>query len=342
MADHHDDPPIGDGSSDPDEEPNADSGFDPQSKREPEGDSPEEDLDALLAQAGELADRLGTELGIEDEDVTPDGPEADVASDDTPTLDEELAQLEQLVDTASKDVGQESRETSSAGATPDAEGVGGDDLDQLFQGISAPPPIPPEVLDQALESDGSQRTEDAGATPEPADETPESESASTPDPDDDVPDFMREFMEPEEEPEPPEPAKPPPDLPKPVIETTPVPVRTKPGVIGTGYLQSAVKEEEAPAEAAPEKPEEPVVASATPLSRWLAPLRFLRRLTARLELLGPTLSDAAYRACDYALNLLERPSRPLNRFDWRVRVLIGWAAVATFLTSVIVYVLSMF
>ena len=162
---------------------------------------------------------------------------------------------------------------------------------------------------------------------------------------------MREFMEPESEhesePEPPAEPEPaaaePPELPRQAIETTPVPVQTKPGVIGTGLLQSAVKApelEDVAEEPAPE-PVEPQTRAGF-FARFLATLRRVPAKIVQITTIGPRLSQAAYGACDVGLTLLERAEKPLDRLGWRVKVLVGWVALATFGTAFIVYALSLF
>lgn len=344
MAEDHNDPSLGDSSEGANPKP--ESGSEPELKPDPEyrevpaqGNS-EDELEALLAQAGALADQLSNELGVEEDEPAgaKDAPSPPV--DETPTLDEELAQLERLADVASTEVAEpdspdlrprlgENTAEAYAAAFPESEVVSGDELRGLFKCGVVPPPVASEDIADALAPD---------------EESEQSISEPAPETDDDIPDFMREFLEPESELEPPaepEPAAQTPELPRQAIETTPVPVQTKPGVIGTGLLQSPVIEpevEEVAQEPAPE-PTGPKTRVGF-FARLLATLRRVRAKIVQIRTLGPRLSQAAFRACDLGITLLERAETPLDRFGWRVRVLVGWAAVATFGTAFIVYVLS--
>jgi hypothetical protein len=174
-----------------------------------------------------------------------------------------------------------------------------------------------------------------------------------------VPDFMKEFLaaDPaEDEPTPPPPATPgmqpvdtitleeavaksPPKAPR------PLPRGTKPGVVGTGML-GVVQETKVPATTTP-----PRRARRTSL---LAPLRRLHRklshassaLRGRLphipkSLRGPC-GPPAMALSRYGVQVLELMDRPVQRLSRGVRRVLGWAAVATLATSVIVYIVSLF
>lgn len=347
MADDHNDPPFGDPPEGAD--PGPESGSEPElnpdleSREVPAGSSSEDELEALLAQAGALADQLSDELGVDEDEPADATDTPSPPADEAPTLDEELAELERLVDATSAEVAEpdspgpspemgENTAKAYAAAFPEGEVVSGEELRSLFKCGVVPPPVESEVMEEAMTAD-----EDA----EPPDSPPASHT------DDDIPDFMREFMEPASEPEPPAEPEPaavdPPVLPKQAIETTPVPVQTKPGVVGTGLLQSPVKEpkvEEASDEPAPETPQPNPRAGL--LARFLAMLGCLPAKIGQLVTIGPRLSQAAFHACDVGLTLLERAERPLDRLGSRVKVLVGWAALATFGTAFIVYVLSLF
>jgi len=202
-------------------------------------------------------------------------------------------------------------------------------------------PAPPKKDEADVESPPEPELEPAlEHEPEPEQEH-EPEAATTPV--DDIPDFMREFLEPEPEPEP-EPAETPSEpldaADEPIIETTSIPVQMKPGVVGTGTLRKVVKPEHH--EAAEEQLElthevVPLNMRDTLRARLLGVLRLIRKIPSPM----PVLSKAALVVCDKGVSVLEIIDKPMSRLGTKVRILIGWLAMATLGTSVVVYIISL-
>jgi len=327
----------------------------------------ETELDDLLAQAGSLADQLSVELG-----------HAEVASaesaanpvceskNEAASLDHELAQLDELVTAASHEVGEAPAEPTAPEEPgidlapeqpapmwdPQAEA----DFKNLFPGGKLPPPPPLEVIEQAMtppehlnmptsltnphmQPPAPRSTVEPPPGEEPDGPTAEDAPAEENQVDDDIPDFMREFMEPETPREAPsEPAVATTDR---IVETTSMPVQTKPGVVGTGMLHKIVRPDRAgKQDQEKEAPVEAVALSEADALR--ARLKGLLRLFKRIPSPAPALGGIAFIVCDKGIALLEKVDKPMERLGYRVRTLIGWIAMATLGMSVVVYLISLF
>ena len=331
----------------------------------------ETELDDILGQAGSLADQLSAELGHAEEASA--GPASDPVSekeDEALSLDDELAQLEGLVTATSREVGEPpdsppeeptgtpAPEHPASTWDPSAEA----EFKDLFPGGKLPPRPPLDVVEQAMvapehlnmptsltnpqmQPPVSNDVETPTSTEERPAQTADDAPAEEHHPEDDVPDFMREFMDPEPEAPPESPSEAAPEPPvasaEPVIEATPVPVQMKPGVVGTGMLRKVVRPDQT--EAPEEEAEVPVEVSAFSKADALrARLTGLRRLLEKIPSPAPALSRIAYIVCAKGVAVLEKADKPMERIGYRLRTLIGWIAMATLGTSVIVYVVSLF
>lgn len=332
----------------------------------PLGGVSEAELDRMLTQAGELVDQLSSELGEADAEPVSTAGEAQTHDDSVaPALEEELTRLKSLTDATSAEV--IGADDPADLADPDAE------LADLFPS-GFPPPVPPEVLNQALAGPAPAvpASTDRAAAQWPIEEKPkvpiETRDADAPaetvtEPElpetrpieeaDTVPDFMKEFMEPEPEPEPkPEPNSPDsddataasPEVPELITHATAMPVQTKPGVVGTGTLHQVVKRapkqeddaDEVATEKAAAKPRNPVLR----IVRGLV-IAILQRLR-NIGPVKPVLTRLGYWICDKSVLALEKIDTPITSVGERIRRVVGWVAMATLGTSGIVYVISFF
>jgi len=235
------------------------------------------------------------------------------------------------------------------------------EYEELFPG-GFPPPVPPEIVEQAITGPAAaqwpiEEEQQAPSPDAPDDAAPQTndavpEESETPkarpvEESDTIPDFMKEFMEPEPEETPPSqaPATPDtPDTPELVTQATSVPVQTKPGVVGTGTLHQVVKPAQAEGEPVPgTTPEQTVPKSANALVQKLRDIAVA--LLQRVKSVGPVtplLVRAGYWLCDKAVFVLEKADKPISKVGGRVRKLAGWLAAATLGTSIIVYIISLF
>ncbi len=348
----------------------------------PIGGMSEAELTDLLSQAGELVEELTTQLGEPDPlvmTVAPD-PKAEAPAGDS-SLEEELSRLEELVDATSTDVAGADVETPASSATsqttlpaaepsiqaaPPTEENDSDtesELEHSFPDGNLPPPIAPEIIEQALSGPMAdipsldepvatqwpleeetthvgEKGDEEGDVAQPS-EVEEQEIRPIEE-SDTIPDFMKEFLdpEPEEEAKPAETAKPP----EVVTQATPMPVQTKPGVVGTGMLHQVVKPtKEAESGVSDETPANATPKAQNPLVRIAR--RVLVSLLQRCKQIGPVkplLMRAAYWVCDKAVFVLEKIDKPVSGVGDLIRRVVGWVAVATLGTSAIVYIISLF
>ena len=246
---------------------------------------PVDELDALLAEASSLASEISEEVG----EVELQGTEGEVSrptnasGDPSNNLDAQLAELEQLAETAGSEIGA--------------------DADELSQ----PPPEP-----------------DALSQPEPA-SPPESETGG------EVPSFMDEFTRPEEA----QAAE------TPVAGLPNTPASSAPGVVSSktvgivssaGATPSPDDSPAGPVEAFDEEDTEPEEPPAEADS--VARVNPVRRAAA-------CLPPAALAVCERSANLLEAIDKPFAGIGENLRRILGWVAVATFATSLIVLLLSL-
>lgn len=346
----------------------------------PIGGMSESELTDLLSQAGELVEELTTQLGEPEPLVmtaAPD-PQAEAPAAD-PSLEDELSRLEELVDTTSADVAGTDTETSassvstetepaaaesSSQAAPPAEAGGSDtqsEPEDMFPEGNFPPPIPQEIIEQALagpmpdipsldepvatqwplEEETARAEEEADEEGDEARSKEDEQSEIRPiEESDTIPDFMKEFLDPEEEPTPAGADKPP----EVVTQATPMPVQTKPGVVGTGMLHQVVKPAEVADPNASDETTEDVAPKAQ--NKLVSIARgVLLSLLQRCKQIGPVkplVMRSVYWVCDKVVFVLEKIDKPISGVGDLIRRIVGWVAVATLGTSVIVYIISLF
>lgn len=261
----------------------------------------EKELDEVLAHASDLANELSEEVGAPND---------------------------------SADAGGARDEEARAAASPpglDAELV---ELQQLVERTS-------KELDAAQERPECESTSSGDASAPTAEAEPPANGYS-------VPDFMAEFTQTEEPPKSggraPEPsgeAEQPPTASGPVggdrsgpqPEQRPAP---RPGVVGTGMIgvvgtvHPKVSDAETPSVPMPDEQVDPET-QPSPAGGWA------HRIRAGATRLPPIVLSV----CACAVHLLEQIDRPFARLGHKVRRVIGWIAVATVGTSLIVYLLSL-
>ncbi len=258
-------------------------------------------------------------------------------------LDDVLAQASSLADDLAEEVGL--AEKSDQQGEPHEPPDGAADLDAELS-----------ELEQLVADASSEVNEEA----ESADETAPSAEESTPRSEKPpIPDFMEEFTRPQE------PADAEPAATKtPASTAPPDPATTsetkeqdadasgttlsaKPGVVGTGMIgvvgaplstpptdDRATEGTEASDTAAPtEEDDTPETASYVSVVARL--VHTVKQSAGRFSTMGLTL-------CNRALGLLEVVDRPFARLGEPVRRVIGWIAIATVGTAVIVYMISLF
>jgi len=262
--------------------------------------APEDDLDALLAEASSLAGELSEEVGTA-EVAAPSSEISQApgtAVDPGDNLDAQLAELEELARTTGSEIGAAPEEPSES--VPQADYTPSQD--------SAPP---------------------TGPTP------PQEENTKSA-----VPVFMDEFTRPEEPQagEPPAPESPPEE--PPAAPASPAP--PVPGVINSETVRNlpslddipSLDDTPTPKAGVPEKQHAESDESQPAGKRFTLPDP-IRRVAARLS---PTASVV----CERSVSLLETIDRPLGRIGENPRRVIGYVAIATFTTSLIVLLISLF
>jgi hypothetical protein len=261
-----------------DQAPDPPDGVDPNALREDE-------LDALLAEASSLASEISEEVGEVELRGTPGevSRPANASGDPSNNLDAQLAELEQLAETAGSEIGADTDELNGRAPEPDS--------------VSQPEPASP----------------------------PESETG------DEVPSFMEEFTRPEE----PQAAE------TPVAGPPNMPASNAPGVVSSktiGIISSTPRAPSlddrpaGPVETFDEEDTEPEEPPAEADS--VARVNPVRRAAACLPL-------AALAACERSATLLEAIDKPFGGIGENLRRILGWVAVATFATSLIVLLLSL-
>lgn len=114
-------------------------------------------------------------------------------------------------------------------------------------------------------------------------------------------------------------------------------VSVKPGIVGSGKIGVVGTHTVSPkvdASAPMETPDEPAEADDTP-QRFAGMANVIRGAATHL-------SPTVLAGCERAVNLLELIDRPLGRIGDPVRRLIGWVAIATIATSLLVFLYSLF
>ncbi len=378
-----------------------------------ENTSPEDEIDALLAEAASLASDVTGEVGVPEEQPASSQATHPAGQTDGPVsdIDTQLAELDGLLEETYREVGNTTPATDDADpVTLDNREPADSDADSALQqpGSSSPSadteeagPTPPggpdtpapapstsptenpatdfdadltaldDLLDQVgHEGDAEQSTDDAsspqadveseappseqGAVPDPMQESkePEGEVDASPEatkqpPAEDgaaaVPDFMAEFTTPEPGTEAGTPAAS--DGTQPASATAHVTgegTSPKPqdvssherGVVSNLDVTSPEMSAVSDADLLEELDE--AGSAKVPKARSPGPAK---RLLGRV---AAPVSPLALKACEGGLRALEAMDRPTQRLGYWPRRLIGWLAVATLGTSLIVYVISLF
>lgn len=271
----------------------------------------EDDLDALLVEASQLASEISGEVGEAQAEAIPVSAENQLESEsakkeplDLPSslsgddIDSQLDNLDRLVDESHREIGIPTQADAAevpvdipSGEAPTSE------VDR------SDPPVADDLdVKNAISTD----TDEPAAPPE-----------------NDLPDFMQEFTRPDpDSPKETENQKIP-DLSEPVPETSSVssprqPTTPKADAKSSESAQSTGK------------------AAATGHAGRPKSLRLL------ITRLGYALSPMAIRATDKAVNVLEVVNSPTQRIGSRIRTAVGWLAIATIGTSVLVFLISLF
>ena len=271
----------------------------------------EDDLDALLVEASQLASEISGEVGGVQADATPPTAENQLESESTKNepldlssslsgddIDSQLANLDRLVDESQREIG--------VPTVPVAADV--------------PSDLPP--------GDASTSEVDRSDLPVAGDlEAKDAFSKDTGDPsapsEGDLPDFMQEFTQPAtDSPQESENQKLP-DLSEPVSETSSV--------------SSAHQPTTPKADAESGKSTRSTGQAAT--TDHTGRQKGMRLLITRL---GHALSPMAIRATDKAVSVLEVVNSPTQRIGIGIRTAVGWLAIATIGTSVLVFLTSLF
>lgn len=317
----------------------------------------EEELDEVLSQASALALDLSEEVGTAEQAPPHTHPRADLSGppDVHADLDAELRELEKLVAETGAEIDSDSDETGVEAPQP------GDRTQTRAATASDTPGTPSS--DHSDTPDGSDSTEAAPAAP-PSDLQ--------------VPDFMAEFTQPEESagPEPPESSPPavtedasvPDEMPDFMSELT---QPSEPSSEAAGPLESSVKDatgppsrdvdrldDQRPAPSMPDNNRQRASGDSPILQEWGEPRATVleeeestgrslgadtaAKLRELVRLATARLSPLANTTCDRVVTLLEVVDRPMARVGGRIRYVVGWLAVATVGTSLVVYILSLF
>lgn len=266
----------------------------------------EEDLDALLVEASQLASEISGEVGGGQTDATPLSAENQLESDSSDLssslncddIDSQLAALDRLVDESQCEIG--------APTQPDAAEV--------------PSDMPPGETSTS-EVDRSDLS--IAGNPDAKATLPKDTGDSTAPSDGDVPDFMQEFTQPASDSTQESENLGRSDLSEPGSETSAV----------SPALQPATQEAKAKSG---EFAQSTGQAAATEHAGRKEGMRLL------ITRLGHALSPMAFRATDKAVSVLEVVNSPTQRIGGGIRTAVGWLAIATIGTSVLVFLTSLF
>lgn len=267
----------------------------------------DEELDQLLAEAASLASDLSQEVGDASEEGGSESPppDSDQTDDVSAMLDAELAALEALVSDTSDELGDandDSTDTSATASEPEAEPV------------SAPQEI--QALDIPVEGDAADNipvfddVQPDDAQPVDVIDTPSSMDDKV----QEVEEIPAVITQPQQDP--PSEDQPTPQM---VVQSR------KPGVVGSG-LMGAVK-----GKGKSKKDEDDTdIEEEPPIPKWL-------------QLLNEKVSPVALVVCSRGAKILDKlDSRIGDKVNDQIKTLVGWAAIATLGTSIIIYILSLF
>ncbi|MCH8241314.1 MAG: hypothetical protein IH897_01735 [Planctomycetes bacterium] len=265
----------------------------------------EDDLDALLVEASQLASEISGEVGGAQTDATPLSAEnqlesdpSDLSSLNCDDIDSQLTNLDRLVDESQSEIG--------APTLPIAADVPSD---------SPPGDASTSEVDRSdLSIAGDPDAEDASSK-NTGDSTAPSEV--------DLPDFMQEFTQPASDSTQRSENLWRSDLSEPASETLAV----------SPALQPATQEAKAKSD---EFAQSTGQAAATDHAGRKEGMRLL------IMRLSHALSPIAFRATDKAVSVLEVVNSPTQRIGGGIRTAVGWLAIATIGTSVLVFLTSLF
>ncbi|UCE61301.1 MAG: hypothetical protein JSU63_06045 [Phycisphaerales bacterium] len=340
-----------------------------------DGEDPYEDeLDALLAAATTLATEMSDEIGAPEE---PTQASSSDPEDDSPKdVEAQLGNLEGFLDQTSREIGTTPDKSDEDGISMDAgeppgtvlpavEKVEGDEVAPASEGDAVDAVEEDQAAPQMAETDDADETmqptgEDANAAtttspeiPDFMDEFTRPEGEAAPDPEEStepaetapaVPDFMSEFTEPEGDAGGSPNAEEQPagqtsgaDVPDFMAEFTDSAAATdskassvENGPAPAAHVQNTAAENESFVGA---DDDETGAESGSGTGGFTS--RLPRQVVARLEPLG-------LLACEGGVRALEAIDKPTQRVGNVARRIIGWVAIATLGTSVIVYICSLF
>ena len=274
----------------------------------------EEDLDALLSEASALASEIAGDVG----DVSMDAPQPGAE------------------DPAVSDAAESELFESSAADNPDDVDSRLAALDRLLEeaGNEVGPPTPLDAVGPPSDdSPGEVDQADQEIADAPAAEDgfpPDAHVSSSPS-EEVVPDFMQELTQTNEESS---------SVPRDGAQdqNDPIPAapasNPPPGSALPPTARAATLEE-----LKPETSESPKLAEQTQDKAPRVPLKPMQSLMARV---GRRLSPVALRVSEKGVDLLEVLNLPLRRFGGRVQGAVGWLAIATIGTSLLVFLVSLF
>ena len=283
------------------------------------GDTASEDeLDTLLSQAASLSDEVVGQVGTSADQQA----SADTDDDPVPDVDAELAELEDLLSKTGAEIGREPLNISEL-ALPD---VGTETLTE--NEVDTPSVEPTTAADSASEpaqpEGNTESSEKANSAPAP------------PDVDLDVPDFMSEFTEPAPEPKTVAPTD--------HIEAGSTSTATASANLGpdVSSLEKKAAPTAVPAHVAVLAGREPAANFDATKPEAIPPDGTDNSKVGVRRRVATKITPLALPICDRAVRLLEALNRPTQRIGYAPRILIGWLAIATIGTSLIVFLISMF
>ncbi len=248
-------------------------------------------------------------------------------------LDDVLAQASELADELSDEVG--------AALNPAGP-------DEAHQALDAASDLDADLSELEQLVAGASKEVGEGSEPSGEEELPQEQPETTTE-GSAVPDFMAEFTRPEDTNDSPatggETAQPPgpadaelePDASAQTTESTQASTPAKPGVVGTGMIGVVGAASTEPTADATSGASEELEARETPPAE--ATVTPLDRLFGLVE---ERVSPIALKVCEKAVPVLEAIDKPFGRVGTPIRRVIGWVAIATMGTALIVFLVSLF
>jgi hypothetical protein len=225
----------------------------------------------------------------------------------------------------------------------EASSLAGELSEEVGEPESAPPPAasndtaddqgdrPADLDAQLVELDKLTRTtgSEIGSTPEETDRTTTPEEIAPAAEKCNVPDFMEEFTRPPD---------PPPDKKSaggPEPPATPIPGVVSSKTLGRTSRADGTSPQNSPLAGEAEAPE------GFPKSDLSEADEKVHSGPGAIRRLSAVISDLGLSLCDKSVSLLEKVNSPFGAIGKAPRRIIGWVAVATFATSVIVLLISL-